>query len=388
MENQALSRLSDTALVAEVERLARTERDATLALIVHLAELGARQLHLAAGFPSLFMYCREVLKLSEGEAYTRVVASRAVRRFPIVLDRLIHGSINLTTVRLLYKHLTTENYRELLDTSVGLSKREVERLIAARFSQPAVAFSVRRVAAAAVPVERSLDLCPDAEPTPAKATMEVAQPTGALPVPAPILSPPMRPATVQPISADQYNVRFTASADTWDMLQAARDLLRHAVPDGDISQIVGRALKLLLADLARKKFGATTRPRESQGTKPGSRAIAAEVRRTVSARDGERCAFVSASGRRCAERGHLEFHHKRPYAVGGEATVENIELRCRSHNLHEAKLFFGYMREGTDLVREAIPGWDVSATLSSQALGVSSRPGDSPRHVSDGQRPT
>src|ERR1700694_5961333 len=114
MKNESLSNLSDAALVAAVERLARTERDATVALVEHLAELGARRLYLAAGFSSLFEYCREVLALSEGEAYNRVVAARAVRRFPIALDRLADRSVNLTTIRLLLKHLTPENHRDLL----------------------------------------------------------------------------------------------------------------------------------------------------------------------------------------------------------------------------------------------------------------------------------
>ena len=43
----------------------------------------------------------------------------------------------------------------------------------------------------------------------------------------------------------------------------------------------------------------------------------------------------------------LEFHHKEPYAAGGAATVENIELRCRAHNVYEARLFFG-----NEVVRE------------------------------------
>jgi hypothetical protein len=162
-------------------------------------------------------------------------------------------------------------------------------------------------------------------------------------------------------------VRFTATAATWERLQAAQDLLRHALPNGDVSEIVDRALKLLLEDLAKKKFGATTRPRASKGTKPGSRGISHQVMRAVWVRDCARCAFVSASGRRCSERGHLEFHHVRPYGAGGEATVENIQLRCRAHNAHEAVLYYGPMREGTDAVREAIPGWDVSATLSRQS---------------------
>ena len=33
-------------------------------------------------------------------------------------------------------------------------------------------------------------------------------------------------------------------------------------------------------------------------------------------------------------------HHVVPYAVGGEATIANIQLRCRAHNGYEADLFF------------------------------------------------
>ena len=64
------------------------------------------------------------------------------------------------------------------------------------------------------------------------------------------------------------------------------------------------------------------------------------MRRQVWARDGGRCAFLGKIGR-CAERGFLEFHHVVPFAAGGAATVENIELRCRAHNAHEAELFLG-----------------------------------------------
>src|SRR5688572_19558389 len=100
MNRAEISRLSDAALDAGLLRLARTERRATIGLVDPLAELAARRLHLAAGFRSLFEYCQQRLSLSEGEAYTRVVASRAVRRFPYVLARLAEGAVNLTTARL------------------------------------------------------------------------------------------------------------------------------------------------------------------------------------------------------------------------------------------------------------------------------------------------
>ena len=49
----------------------------------------------------------------------------------------------------------------------------------------------------------------------------------------------------------------------------------------------------------------------------------------------------------------LEFHHVTPYADGGLATIENIELRCRAHNQYEASLLFGERSE----VREAAAVW-------------------------------
>ena len=64
------------------------------------------------------------------------------------------------------------------------------------------------------------------------------------------------------------------------------------------------------------------------------------VKRAVWVRDLGRCAFVAQDGRRCGERAFVEFHHVHPYAAGGEATVGNVELRCRQHNAYEARLFF------------------------------------------------
>jgi hypothetical protein len=173
MVTHAIFQLSDAQLTAAVHRLARDERSATLALVVHLAVFDERRLYLGAAYPSLFAYCRAVLKLSEHEAYHRILAARTGRAFPLVFEMLDSARINLTTVRLLATHLTPENH--------------------------------------------------------------------------------------------------------------------------------------------------------------------------VWMRDGGCCTF-QAKGRPCGERGFLEFHHVQPFAAGGEATRDNIALRCRAHNAHEAELFYGRHR--------------------------------------------
>ena len=307
----SLAPLDDQALLAELPRLARSERAATVALVARLAELDARRLYLAAGFSSLFAYCTTVLKLSEGEAYNRIEAARAVSRRPELLDRLRDGSLSLTTLRLVAPHISDDD-TQLLEAAAGKGRREVAELVAAqRPEQPAIS---------------SLRKLPHLESRRAE-------------LPAPL--PASRRAVVAPVSADQYRITITANREMRAELTRVQDLLRHQIPDGDPGKILARALSLLRQQLEKNKLGAATPQHESRGTRPGSRHVPAHVRRTVWKRDGGRCGFVAKDGRRCAARGGLEFHHIDPYVLGGEATLRNISLRCRAHNAYEAVAWFG-----------------------------------------------
>lgn len=87
------SRLSDAQLVAEVKRLVGCEHDTVVKLIVHLAEMDGRDIHLAAGYPSLYIYCLEELHLSGYEAYNRIEVARAGKAFPRIFRLLEEGSL-------------------------------------------------------------------------------------------------------------------------------------------------------------------------------------------------------------------------------------------------------------------------------------------------------
>ncbi len=114
----------------------------------------------------------------------------------------------------------------------------------------------------------------------------------------------------------------------------------HSVPNGDVAVIFDRASTLLVEDLERRKLAATTKPRGGRQSKPRSRHIPSAVKRAVWKRDGGRSAFIGTEGR-CTQRGFLRIHHRIPFADGGEATLENLQLRCAAHNRHEAELWFG-----------------------------------------------
>jgi hypothetical protein len=152
------------------------------------------------------------------------------------------------------------------------------------------------------------------------------------------VSSPYR-AEVKPLAPERFKLQLTISRATHDTLRRIQDLLRHRVPDGDLETIVDRALTLLFADIERAKLAATPRPR-SRTPDSTTRHIPDAVKGAVWDRDGGRCAFQGSEGR-CEETGFLEFHHVVPYAVGGETSAENLQLRCRVPNVFEGERWFG-----------------------------------------------
>ena len=290
--------LTDAQLLTEVEMLAEAQRDATATLIASLAELDSRRLYLDQGFPSLYQYCRERLRLSESAAYNRIEAARTARRFPIVLDLLAAGDVTMTTVTLLGKHLTTENHLQLLEAARHKSKREVQSQVAA------------------------IDPRPES------------------------------PSRLIPLGGGRYQLEITLDEEGYLALLRLQELMRHTLPTGDPADIVAQALSRLLTHVERRALGKVRRPRSGL-TVSATRYVPGAVRREVWRRDNGQCAFVGKSGR-CPERSFLELHHVVPFAKGGTTRADNLQLRCRAHNQYEAELSgAGAVRSGSTIARGA-----------------------------------
>jgi hypothetical protein len=338
----ALESLSDDDVLSGLDAVLRQSRRVESSLIAHLAEVDARRLFARYASPSMFVYCRDVLHLSEGEAQLRITVAKATREHPVLLEMLGDGRLHLSGIARLAPVLTLENRDRLLARAVHKSKRQIEEMVtelAPRADAPSV---IRKLPERAMPSAVSLSAIPPspAPPSPAAAPTESDL---APPLRLDVIPPtPVRRPVFEPLSPARYKVQFTAGPELRDDLEALKALLRSEVPDGDLATIVGKAVRQLRQRLEARRFAQTKSPRKQRvRTDDTSRYVPYAVRRFVYQRDRGQCRFVDAQGRRCSERHRLEYHHRYPYGFGGGPDAANICLMCWTHNRYLAGLDYG-----------------------------------------------
>src|SRR5262245_49907480 len=237
MNTESLSTISDAEVVARLMALLGEERRLTVQVLAHLGEVEARRLYLPAACSSMHVYCTRVLGMSDDQAFKRIRAARAMRRYPVVAAAVADGRLHLSGVVLLAPHLTDDGADELVAEASGRSKAEIEVLLARRAPRPDVPEQLERVAQQTEMVVAGRE--------------QVA--------PGPVARDRMAP-----LSAERYALQVTISEATQSKLVRARALLRHQVPSGDLSEVLDRALDALLEKVEKRKFGKTSRPRRAK----------------------------------------------------------------------------------------------------------------------------
>jgi 5-methylcytosine-specific restriction endonuclease McrA len=291
--------LSDDELLSKLDAFAACDRRLNAQIVAHLAEVDMRKLHLDQGYASLYVYANERLGFSEDQAYKRARVAKLVHDFPEVLDHLESGELTLSSAVVLAPHLAAscdeaqgEAGETLIEQACGMSKRQVERLVA----QP--------------PRGGDVD---DGEP--------------------------------------RVKLELWVRKEDLEKFERAMDLDRHRDPSGDSAELFARLVSEYVKQREKERFAVTDRPRTAPGretkstatTAPGrsSKDVPAATKRQVYLRDEQRCTFVGPSGTRCANTGFLEIDHVMPRALGGGNQLGNLRLLCRSHNGRAAEHSLG-----------------------------------------------
>ena len=325
-----IRKLDNRSLLGHLNTLVQRDRALSCHMLQCLAEVDRRKLYREHACSSMHVFCVEVLRFSEFKAYKHVQAARTASKYPALLEMVRRGETHLSAIAVIAPHLTPDNHQHLCEQMRNKSKRQVEELRAAVAPKPEIRPSLRKV-----PSQR-----PQRQ-TPAANTVPAANATPAANV-APAASQPTgrRPT---PWAPERYKLQLTVSRAVKDKLEQAQGLLRHRLPDGSLEQVLELALDELITQVSKRKYGLADKPRQPSGQRPSAttRHIPNAVKRQVATRDGFRCAYVDATGKRCRETGGLEYHHVLPFAKGGCSTAANLQLRCRAHNALHAEQDYG-----------------------------------------------
>lgn len=333
-----LRALSSVHLVQTLKTLVQEERRLLVQVLQCLREIERRMLYAERGYGSLYEFCVQELGYSESTAYRRISSMRLLKTLPeetrVETERKLKtGELSLTSVSQLQgffqaerrerkKEYTPEEKSHWLKQAEGVSKRDLERKLAK--IQPAIQSAER---------ER-------------------------------LLGP------------DEVEIRFVASAELVRKFTRLRGFLAHRGFSTTYAQLFETISDLAIqqldpaSPLKPKKPAMSLAPEkqvanppedpsarlesgrvlsesraistESRATPFEGRAIPSEIRRSVWRRDQGQCTYSDpVTKRRCTSRYRLEVDHIQPFALGGDHSLENLRLLCRTHNTYAAERVFG-----------------------------------------------
>lgn len=299
-----LRSLTDKSLHEKTQALVKNEREITLQVLQHLREVERRSLFATLSYSSLFEYAVKELKYSESAALRRISSMRLLRELPELEKKVESGALPLSTLsqaQSFFRQEKTQNLEkiEILSTLENKSAREVERELVSRSSEPEKLVKEK----------------------------------------------------LRAVSATHTEVKFLVEEEFISELEELKAMLSHKMPNASLKELMAFALKQTLKELRPKEpkeknsvdkqpAPPTSEAKQSspqqQPTPPAlvvknTRYIPVEVKRQVWKRDQGQCSF-NCGGKRCGAKHFLEFDHIKPFALGGEATAENLRLRCRTHN--------------------------------------------------------
>lgn len=257
---------------------------------------------------------------------------RLLKELPEVESKIQSGNLNLTQVTMARAHFrevkaTTQEKKEILLTLENQSTRATERILAECKPEGYVpTFQETEKALRGQNLEVTFVLDQELQRTIEEIETLMGKKLSKLE-----LFKHMAKKTLQDLrkKSASVNSEFTSSKDV-----NPQKMVLH-IPQKNSKEEIATELSQSMPS-EREALPAAKLPSKN------SRYISASIRRFVSARDQGRCQYVApVSKRQCHARFHLQHEHVYPFAKGGKASTQNLQLLCANHNKLRAIQVFG-----------------------------------------------
>ncbi|MGE3973472.1 MAG: HNH endonuclease [Bdellovibrionales bacterium] len=319
-----MKNMKDAELLVLIKSKVQAERNLTLEIIDILQEIQSRRLHLQRGYSSLHEFCVKELKYSDGAAYRRIKAMKLVEEMPEAIKSIESGSLTLTTASQLQnvfeskaktaRPLTQNEKAKLFRQIQNQSRQEVERTIA--------------------------KVCPE------------------------IIK---RDEKVRMLNNMQVKVELILDEKLYAKLERLKNLTSHRnknfveliehLADQELKRIDPEEKAKIKTSSSKKSSNAAAHKNSGNGSfktasptkldlthvkTKNSRYIPSAIRHAAWMNSKGRCTFIDPlTKRRCDSNHRLQLEHIKPYAIGGENSVDNLRILCANHNELTAIRFYG-----------------------------------------------
>ena len=301
-----LTEITDDRLLERIEKLCAEERELLTSILHHLREIERRKLYANLKYPSLFEYAVKHLGYSEDQAYRRISAMKLLRDLPELEEKINSGELQLSHLgmantffnkekQLGQKIFSKVDKLEVLEKIANTSARDAEKIILSYSSTPIL----------------------------------------------------HRPERERVIADEMIEINFVAKSQLKEKIHKLKGLLAHQSPHLSTADLVEK-----LCDLGLQKWGKGIYKETDQQsiTSTNSNNIDPEIdelswtaiKKAVWKRDKGQC-------QNCGSSYALEVDHIFPKAKGGDDSLGNLRLLCRSCNQRSAIQHYGLSKMGQHL---------------------------------------
>lgn len=329
-------------ILAEFDQLVTRKCTLAAELIVSLMKIQADQLHLKAGYSTLFSFLTEKYHFSESEAYKKIQACKVALKFPQVLSFLAQGQLNFSGLSVLSSTLLMSELpfdgADFLQQSLGQNKRSLEKMIKEKWAEVIVRQkeNSKKPLVSVIPQKQNEKLNPASSSSNAELLPQENKKSLSLGNNIPRVAglSEQEQLKIQRI-LKHHKIQFQFDErrmEEWRQLKMlfSRKYPKEVSDQELVVELMNFYFKKNSLGLSVKAVAKKEVPTES--TQPTHRGLPSSLKKFVWKRDHGQCQFESSHGKKCGSQWNVQFDHLDPYALGGAHTADNLRLLCFEHH--------------------------------------------------------